>query len=230
MKNSNLLQTLPPSRVLFLLMFSLTVSGCLNYIQNTSIYPDGSGKMSITYWMKSTDQEFSKALDKIGIFNADSIRKEFTSNFIQIENISVYSDSTDSTTHATIKISFESVDSLNQTKVFHDSQFSFKDGAANQKIFSQFILPIATGFGIDGSKFRVSYIYTFSGDIITHNAQSQDKQSLTWQYSLDELGSGKTISVTFRPFKIKETPTWIYILSGTVLLVVIFFLFKKKKD
>lgn len=218
-------------RLIFIfLSVSFLVSGCLNYIQNTSIYPDGSGKMTITYWMKTSEQEFSNAIDKIGIFNTDSIRHEFTSSFIQIENINVYSDTTDSTTYALIKISFQSIDSLNQTRVFRDSHFSFKDGASGQKIFNQFISPIATGFGIDGSKFRVSYIYTFSGEIITHNAQSQDKQSLTWQYSLDELGSGKTISVTFRPYKINETPVWIYALSGIVLLVVIFFLFKRKKD
>lgn len=230
MKKNILYQKLSLSLAFIFLSVSFFISGCLNYIQNTSIYPDGSGKMTITYWMKTSEQEFSRVINRIGIFNADSINHEFTSSFIQIENISVYADTTDSTTHAVIKISFQSVDSLNQTRVFRDSHFNFREGASGQKIFSQFISPIATGFGIDGSKFQVSYIYTFSGEIITHNAQSQDKQSLTWQYSLDELGSGKTISVTFRPYKIKETPVWIYALSGIVLLVVIFFLFKKKKD
>jgi len=47
---------------------------------------------------------------------------------------------------------------------------------------------------------------------------------------LDEIGKGKTISVTFKPFKLKETPYWIYILAGLVLLIVIFFLVRKKKD
>lgn len=230
MKKNNPAEIVTFNLFLRLLLVSLSISGCMNYIQNTNIYPDGSGKMAISYWMKTTDQEFSKVINRIGIFNADSIRREFTSNFIQIENINVYADTTDSTTHATIKFSFQYIDSLNRTRIFRDSQFSFKDGASGQKIFSQFIPPIATGFGIDGSNFRVSYIYKFSGEIITHNAQSQDKQTLTWQYSLDELGSGKTISVTFRPFKIKETPTWIYIMSGIVLIVVIFFLFKKKRD
>ena len=42
--------------------------------------------------------------------------------------------------------------------------------------------------------------------------------------------AGKTISVTFIPYKIKETPYWIYMISGAVLIIVIIFLFKKKKD
>jgi LPXTG-motif cell wall-anchored protein len=105
-----------------------------------------------------------------------------------------------------------------------------KDGAAGQKIFSQFIPPIATGFGIDASAFHVTYIYRFSGEIITHNAVSKEGDRLIWRYSLDEIGKGKTISVTFRPYKIRETPVWIYALAGLVLLIVIIFLFRKKKD
>ena len=95
---------------------------------------------------------------------------------------------------------------------------------------SQFIPPIATGFGIDGTEYTITYVYKFSGTIITHNAHMEDGQTLTWKYTLAEIGSGKTISVTFRPFKLKETPYWIYVLSGIVLLIVIIFLFRKKKD
>ena len=96
-------------------------------------------------------------------------------------------------------------------------------------IFSQFIPPVATGFGVDTKSFQVSYSYTFHGDIITHNAHIQNKNTLTWNYALDEIGRGKTISVTYRPFKLKETPYWIYVLAGIVLLLVIIFLFRKRR-
>jgi hypothetical protein len=216
--------------LLLLPLILLIVPGCLNYIQDVNIYPDGSGKMKIHYWMKTPDTSSIKLLGKIGIFNADSIKKEFSSPYTKIENIKVYSDSTDSTTHTIVEFSFSRVDSLNKVKAFSDAQFSFKDGASGQKVFSQFIPPIATGFGIDGTNFKIQYKYTFSGELVQHNAQKIEKRTLVWNYNLSEIGAGKTISVTFIPFKIKETPYWIYVLSGTVLLIVIIFLFKKKKD
>ncbi len=186
--------------------------------------------MKINYWMRSPDSESISIIDKIGIFNPDSIRNEFTSPFSSIDNIEVFADTTDSTTHALIELSFTHIDSLNKAKAFSEAEFSLKDGAAGQKVFSQFIPPIATGFGIDGSAFHVSYRYIFSGEIITHNAPKVEGRTLIWDYTLTEIGGGKTISVTFIPFKLKETPYWIYALSGLVLLIVIFFLFRRKRD
>lgn len=206
------------------------ISGCINYMQDTQIYPDGSGKMKIHYWMSLPDSESVRVMDNIGIFREDSIRSEFSSPYINIENVKVYTDSIDSTSHAEIEFSFPHIDSLNKTRAFADANFSLKDGAAGQLVFSQFIPPIATGFGIDGSAFFVTYKYKFSGEIITHNATGTEKNTLVWNYSLAEIGKGKTISVTFRPYKIKETPYWIYYLAGLVLLIVIIFLFRKKKD
>jgi hypothetical protein len=216
--------------LLTLLLISVFIPGCINFNQDTQIYPDGSGRMKIHYWMSLPDSESVKAMNNIGIFREDSIRSEFFSPYIKITNVRVYSDSTDSTSHAEIEFTFPHIDSLNHTRAFSDANFSLKDGAAGQKIFSQFIPPIATGFGIDASAFHVKYTYKFSGEIITHNAVSRQNDRLSWQYSLAEIGRGKTISVTFRPYKIKETPVWIYALAGTVLLIVIFFLFRKKKD
>lgn len=213
-----------------LVFLLLLIPGCINYIQEGKIYPDGTGYFSIHYWMQLPDNESLATLNKIGIFNPDSIKREFSSKFSVIKSVEVYADTVDSTMHAKIKLTFSNIDSLNNTKAFSDYNFSLRDGAAGLKIFSQFIPPIATGFGIDAGRFHVTYKYTFAGEIITNNAQIVDNNTLTWRYSLAEIGRGKTISVTFRPFKLKETPTWIYILTGFVLLIVIVFLFRKKKD
>ncbi|MBT8377759.1 MAG: hypothetical protein KJN64_00855 [Ignavibacteria bacterium] len=194
------------------------------------LYPDGSGYMKIDYWMKIMSNERKMVIDDIGIFNPDSIKSQFNSPYTTLENVVVYSDTTDSTTHAVIDFSFTHIDSLNKTKAFSDSKFSFVKNASGQIIFSQFISPIATGFGIDASSFNVNYVYNFSGDIVTHNAHKSSGRKLSWEYKLSEIGGGKTISVTFRPFKLKETPLWIYYLSGAVLLLVLIFLFKKKKS
>lgn len=204
-------------------------SGCLNYIQDVQLYPDGSGEMVIQYWMKLPDAESLKALSKIGIFDTSAIQNEFSSSYTKIQNISVYTDSTDSTQHVKIRLSFTNIDSLNNMKVFAEYRFSLVDGAAGQKIFTQFIPPFATGFGIEGSNYFVTYKYTFYGEIISSNAEKQKDRTLTWSYNLSQIGRGKTITVTFKPFRLKETPKWIYYTAGFVLLIVIFFLFRRKK-
>jgi len=186
--------------------------------------------MYIDYWMKLPDENSRIVADKIGIFNADSIKKEFTSNYTELKNVTVFTDSTDSTTHAIVEFTFNRIDSLNLTKAFSDFHFSFRKESSGQIYFTQFIPPIATGFGIDGSKYHVTYIFTISGTILSHNAQYVDGRTLKWEYSLSEIGGGKTISVKFRPFKLKKTPDWIYMLTGAVLALVIFFLLRKKKD
>ena len=213
-----------------LILIPLIITGCLNYTQDTVIYPDGSGKMQINYWMQLSDTTNISTMLKLEIFNPDSIRNEFSSPFVKIINVTTYSDTTDSTIHARIELSFNQVDSLNTVNAFSQSRFSLVNGASNQKIFTQFIPPVTTGFGINGKAYHVTYNYEFRGDIITHNATNKSGNNLTWSYSLDEIGRGKTISVTFKPFKLKETPYWIYILAGFVLLVVVFFLVRKKKD
>jgi len=218
------------NRFIFLLFLMITFSGCLNYYQEVVLYPDGSGKMHIDYWMKFINEESKKVAENLGIFNPDSIRSEFQSKFSTVENVEVYQDTVDSTTHAVIDFSFSHIDSLNKTKAFAETKFSFVKGSEEQIIFSQFIPPIATGFGIDASTFNVTYKYTFSGEILTHNAHQISGKTLIWHYKLSEIGGGKTISVTFQPYKLKETPVWIYFLSGAVLLLVLFFLLKKRKN
>jgi hypothetical protein len=213
-----------------IIISTLLLTSCINYIQNVTIYPDGSGKMQVNYWMKYSDTSAVSTILKLEIFNVDSIKKEFSSNFVKLLNVQTYPDTTDSTIHSVIDLSFNLIDSLNTVPAFAQSNFRLEDGAARQKIFTQFIPPITTGFGINGNQFRVTYNYDIRGEIITHNATSKSGNLLTWSYTLSEIGRGKTISVTFTPYKLKETPYWIYILAGAVLLLVIFYLLKKKKD
>ena len=218
-------------KLIILFSFAVIVlSSCINYNQNVTIYPDGSGKMQVNYWMKYTDTSSVATILKLEIFNPDSIKKQFTSRFVKFLNIQTYADSTDSTIHAVINLSFNYIDSLNTVPAFAQSNFKLEDGASGQKIFSQFIPPVTTGFGMNANQFRVTYTYDIRGEIITHNATNKSDNVLTWSYTLAEIGKGKTISVTFKPYKLKETPYWIYYLAGIVLLIVIFYLLKKKKD
>ena len=142
-------------------LFLLTFSGCLNYTQVTTIKKDGSGNMFIHYWMKWTSSRDSIIVEQLGLFEKDSVYKEFTSEFNVINNVEVYRDFSDSTIHAKVEFGFNSLDSLNQLPAFKDSKLSIKNGENNTKIFSQFIPAIATGFGFESKNFSISYVIIY---------------------------------------------------------------------
>lgn len=207
----------------------LFLSGCLNYTQVTTLKTDGSGSMFVHYWTELDNPEDTLFINRLGIFNADSIKKEFLSDYLTIDEIEVYRDFRDSTIHAKVVLTFAHFDSLNLSPVFRASKFSILNGPEEIKIFSQFIMPFATGFGINREEFKVRYIYYLPGEILEHNAVDVTRNKLTWEYNLEEIGSGRTITAVYRPFLLKETPKWIYLLCLMVLLIVITFLLKKRK-
>lgn len=216
------------SLLLFLLFSILLINGCLNYTQITTIKKDGSGNMFIHYWMKWTSPKDSSIVEQLGIFNNDSVLKEFSSQYSYIKKVEVYKDFNDSTIHTQVSLDFNSLDSLNLTPAFRKSELSIKDGPKNTKIFSQFVPPIATGFGFDSKNFSINFVYYLPGEILSHNATEIERNKLTWKYSLDDIGTGKYITATYRPFKLKETPTWIFLIALGVFLVVVIFLFSKR--
>ena len=138
-KSADFIRALSFIRISKLFILLLFLPGCLNYYQEVTLYPDGSGKMKIDYWMKFDSEESAKVVDKLGIFNPDSIRSGFQTEYSQVNNVKVYSDTTDSTTHALIELSFDHIDSLNKTKVFTEYNFSHRWGRCSGELFFGFI-------------------------------------------------------------------------------------------
>lgn len=216
------------SKIILLLIVLIISNACLDYTQITTIKTDGSGKMFIHYFMKWKNEKDSTLIEQLGIFNRDSVYKEFSSEFSNVYNVEVYKDPSDSTLHTKVELNFASLDSLNKTPAFKKAQLTVKDGGKNIKIFSQFIPPIATGFGFENANFSLTFIYYLPGEILSHNAIEQYRNRLTWKYSVSEIGMGKYITATYRPFKLKETPVWIYIIALFVFIVVLVYLFSRK--
>lgn len=205
------------------------ISGCLNYIQDVNIYPDGSGKMSMHYWSNLPYDIDSEQLKNLTFFNPEFLKKEFTSEYYKLEGIKVYTDSVDGTTHAIINITFDNIDSLNNSKTFKNSNFSLKEDDEGIMTFSQNVPPIEYSFKSDSSKYAITYKYTFYGKVYDNNSQEKEGNTLIWKFRPNEIDSNKTIYAKYKPFKLKETPEWIYILTGTVILIVMFFLLRKSK-
>lgn len=216
------------NKLLFILLASLT--SCLNYTQVTTIKTDDSGKMYIHYWMHMNPDLDSLLLTKLGLFNEDSLKNIFESDFTDLNFTKVYHDFSDSSLHSQIEFEFTNFDSLNKLQFFKHSELSVKDGPEDTKIFSQFIQPITTTFGLYDQSLTVSHIYYLPGEITNHNANSHSRNKLTWIFNLDDIGTGKTISANYIPFRLKETPRWIYYLAGMVIIIVLVFLLKKRKN
>ena len=72
-------------------LLALYLTSCLNYTQITTIKTDGSGEMFIHYWMKWEDKRDSVLLNKLHIFNEDSIKSEFSSQHNSIDRIETFS-------------------------------------------------------------------------------------------------------------------------------------------
>ncbi len=217
----NLLPMLP--------FLALLLSSCLNYTQVTTIKTDNSGEMFVHYWMKWEDKSDSVWLNRLHIFNEDSIKVEFSSKHNKIDRIDTFINYSDSTIHAQIEFDFENFDSLKHTLAFEGANFALVDGPDETRIFSQFITPFPTGFGIKGEDFEISLTYYLPGEILEHNAHSKSRNKLTWNYSLSDIGNGQKITAKFRPFRLKETPPWVYYSTLFVLLVVVYYLFRKRK-
>ncbi|MDZ7766744.1 MAG: hypothetical protein U5K00_20375 [Melioribacteraceae bacterium] len=215
--------------VILLSLIFLLFTSCLNYNQVTTIKTDSSGEMFIHYWMQWEDKQDSVWLKRLHIFNEDSIRTEFSSNQNNIERIETFLNYKDSTIHAQIEFEFQNFDSLKYTKAFEGANFTLVDGPEETKVFSQFISPFATGFGVKSDKFKISLTYYLPGEILEHNAHKKSRNKLTWDYTLSDIGTGQKITAKFRPFRLKETPEWVYYSTLFVLIVVIFYLFKDVK-
>jgi len=213
--------------IVFTILISL--SSCLNYTQVTTIKTDNSGKMYIHYWMHMDPDLDSLLLNKLGLFNEDSLYNIFTAPYTELNYTTVYHDFSDSSLHAQIEFEFTNFDSLNGLQFFKHSELSVKEGPEDTKIFSQFIQPISTSFGLYDKSLTISHVYYLPGEIVSHNANSQSRNKLNWNFNIDNIGTGKTVSANYIPFRLKETPIWIYSLAGIVIVIVLIFLLKKSK-
>ncbi len=214
----------------FLLILSFAISGCLNYTQVTTLKIDGSGEMFIHYWVNTSGELEDAFFEKIGLFQKDSIAKEFNSEHIQLDYIEVYNDYKNKTLNGKVKFRFRSIDSLNFTQPFNGANFSFTKLTGDTVLFSQTVQPMTTGFGFEDSTFQVSYIYYIPGKVTFHNAAELSNHKLTWNFDIENIGSSHTLIAKFIPYKLKETPVWIYILAFSVLIIVLIYLFIKKRS
>ncbi len=187
-----------------------------------------SGKMFIHYWTNKIDLNDSTYINNIKLFDEKTIKEEYSSKFVDIKNIEIYKDFSDSTLHTKIELTFSNIDSLIQSKAFKNSGITIKDLPDGNKLFTQRVQSYSIGFGFNPADYTMKYVYYLPGKIIDHNANDLTRNRVTWEFSLDEISGSKTLSAVFKPYPLKETPPIIYYLAGFVLLVLFIFIFRKR--
>ncbi len=216
-------------KFLLYIFSAILLTGCLNYEQITTIYGNHSGKMFIHYWTNKIDLTDSTYLTKLKLFDENTIRQEYNSKFVNLNDIEIYTDYSDSTLHAKVNLTFENIDSLKFSKAFRQASISIKDLPDGNQLFSQAINSYFFGFGIEPSEYKMKYVYYLPGKIINHNGNYSSNNKVVWEFRMDQIDKIKTLSATFKPYPLKETPKIIYYLAGFVLLVVFVFIFRKRK-
>ena len=213
---------------IFLLLF-LFLSGCLNYEQIATIKKDGSGDMFIHYWTKLNQMPDSVLLASSGIFNADSLAQKYVSPVTTIDYTEVYTDYEDSTIHAKVKFLFTNVDSLNKIHALKNYNFSFDEVNEELYTFSQDVNYFQ--FTPDSAQdYSMSFTYYLPGRILYHNANSLSQNKLVWEFPLSEAENIKQLNARLEPFRLNETPPWVYYSGIFVFFVVLYFLFRFKKN
>lgn len=219
----------------YLIFWSLILTflfwGCLNLEMETFIAADGSGSAIIHYW---TDLEIlysDTSSTNIFSFNEDIIKKNFSSDEVEVKSVKVWENKSDTSFHAEIKIVFDDINNLNSTAFYKDYEFSFKDGAVGQKIFQQKIKGSKLLIG-NKNNYQFKFIYHFPGSIITDNADQRKNNTLIWNFTLDQFQTDKTLTATI---KVPDSSIYQYLIPFLIIILVLLWIFllvrrKRKKS
>lgn len=213
---------------LIIILIAFLISSCLNFEQVTTIKKDLSGRMFVHFWGKSYLSPDTLFYNTLGLFNRDSLLKNFEYPFLNIDNIEVYSISEDSTIHSKVEFEFVHIDSLNSTKIFKGAKFKVENAPGGIQVFTHFVPQFVTGLGINTDKIQIEYVYYLPGKILNHNADEIYSNKLSWHLKASDLDQPYVLTASYVPYKLKETPKWIYYLALFVIFLVLFYIVRKR--
>jgi hypothetical protein len=220
------------SRILFtIICAALLFTSCLNYEQITTLKTDGSGEMYIHFWTSLKSKQDSAIILASGLFDENSFRKKFNSKIIDLIELETYHNPNDSTIHSKVKYSFNDVNSLSSLEIFEGVEFTFYKNEDDDIEFSQIFRPIASSYGFSNKTSNFSYTYYLPGKILEHNANIKSNNKLIWEFTYNDSSAiPEKLFARFTPYKLKETPSWVYYSSLFIILVVLYYLFKKRRS
>lgn len=203
---------------LFCVVFiaTLALSGCIDYEQKTRLETDGSGEMKIHYWAKES------LVDWLGKnrfpFNETDVRTKYGAiPGVTVGSVDVRSNDDDSTRHVTFDLRFADIRALSKQPGFERATFEWKE-EGEQTVFTHTVLEDegSTSEGLE--QFSVTYVYTFPGEIVDHNATEVDGATATWKLRLSDLGSTRTLTATIKPAQSWTLTIVLFVALGAMLV------------
>ena len=199
---------------------SIYFSGCVNVEQKTVLKPDGSGKMNIKYWTKSTNVQ----LDEVGVFGFTEakVRDDFSSANSEVTDVDVDNNTKDSIITVKVKLKFKDINKISEARSFTHIKASWEK--IKDTIFFKYTLlqdsADASFFG--AGSYNLNYVFDFPGEVISSNGKN-DGGKVTWNKTLADLKNDIEFKATMIPSKCGifgiELPV-VFVLGMSTLILI----------
>ncbi|MEO8665258.1 MAG: hypothetical protein ABI462_07165 [Ignavibacteria bacterium] len=175
--------------ILFLLLTSLSLNGCLNVRQKTVINEDGSGTINLHYWMRSQGEiPYGDEIDGYSFIESEA-RKKYTSYNTVIKEFRKFDDSKDTTNHIELTMDFKNINKLSETPGFSRVQISYVKGKDGYDF--RYFIPKDTTLKQEYIKddHTLEYTFEFPKEVKTSNGtilDTKDHNSVKWVIPVKE--------------------------------------------
>lgn len=208
-----------------LILLPLLIVGCINYEQNTELNEDGSGSMEIHYWIAESVLSWfnSGALT----FHEDSVRAQYASDGISIDDVRIETRDSDSTRHVHVALHFDDINKLSAATGFKDLDVRWmREGDVCRFVQT---LP-ATSTAEDGmlEEFTFTYRFDFPGEIRESNADSTSGSDAVWIFKLSEMDSARKMEAVIVASS-GSNVWWIVSIIAVVVIAAIVLMRKRKR-
>lgn len=192
----------------FVLLTAIFISGCVNYEQTTKLNADGSGTMTVHYWTKMSNFSMGTTLGKFD-FEESKAKSNFTSGNSEVKSIKVEDrPNEDSTKHVTMEISFKDINKLSDAVGFQGARISWKESTDGMELKYTLLQDTSAANTMGASDYKVVYVFDMPSEIISTNSSKKEGQTLTWNYTVADLG--KDIDMTANVKKAKSKTCGIF--------------------
>ncbi len=181
----------------------VVVAGCINYDQELTLTPDGSGTVKVRYDRtggSTGEEEGEGSLDMSGApklsFTEEEITAEYEGSAVTVRDI-VIGETDASVPEATYYIDFKNVTDLNGYGIFALEGDKLKqtfslDAAGDTQVFKQLVqLKMDVEDPSQLSEYKFTYLLNAPGEVVETNG-TVTENTVKWEYTLDKLINNDT--------------------------------------
>lgn len=171
--------------VLFLLL-SFGLCSCINLEQKMSLNEDGSGTMQIHYWTHNSNIT-SEEIYGFG-FTDYTVKKNYTSENSQPNDIVIERNDADSTTHVRLSLKFRDVTRLPEASSFSkiSADWSLEEKEDVMVLIYRLLQDSINALSPGMNELKIVHEFTFPGDVVGTNGM-QNGRTVRWENTVADL-------------------------------------------